>query len=391
MTKAEKSIIEKLEKHKNFLFFLIISLIGLYIRYTGMRFISTDMDAYLMPWYTAIKERGGISALSLRISNYNVLYETLMALMTYIDLKGMYLIKMLSIAFDYVLAICVGLYTCEIKKETIFSLSFNLGYAITLILPTVVYNSAYWGQCDVIYTCFLVLFLLFLYKEKWKSAFIFLGVALAFKFQTIFILPFVIAYYFYKKRFSIFLLLISVSVFWILNSMGMFFGRSPFEPFYIYFGQTNTYPLMYMNMNSFWMIGGSDYEWLKNMAIGITICLCGIGFYLVITGKKRMETHAQYLNTCCWFLYTCLLFLPAMHERYTYPLDILFVLLCFADRRYYKYATISILLSITTYASYLFGNFETTYWHAFLYVVMWIHYTYTIILEDEHTITNVNK
>ena len=181
---------------------------------------------------------------------------------------------------------------------------------------------------------------------------------------------------------------VSVAVFYVLSSAGVFFGRHPLEPFYIYLGQANVSTSMYLNVPSFWMLVGDNYEWLKGMAICIFACLCGIGLYYVLDGKKKMNTSEQYLNTCCWFLWTCILFLPAMHERYTYPLDIILIILCLLDKKYYKYATISVLFSITGYASYLFKTDGIMYWQALLYVFAWIHFTYNLLCKDEKIVAD---
>lgn len=74
-----------------------------------------------------------------------------MALMTYIPWKPMYMIKVLSIAFDYLLAFAVADFACKIKREKRDSAIFQAVYAIVLLLPPVVLNSAYWGQCDSIF------------------------------------------------------------------------------------------------------------------------------------------------------------------------------------------------------------------------------------------------
>ena len=383
MSKIEIKVIKFIEEYKNILFFLAITGISLYIRYTGMRFLSEDMECYFVPWYEIIKERGGLLGLSIRVGDYNVLYETIIALMTYIDIKAMYLFKLLFIGFDYILAVLAAIFVCELREEKIFSTTFQVAYAIVILLPTVIFNSAFWGQCDVIYTSFLILFLILFYKEQWVRAFVVYGIALAFKFQTIFFLPFIIVYYFCKKKFSILLLFLSIAVFYVLNSAGLFLGRHPLEPFYVYLGQANVSYSMHLNFPSFWMLVGGEYEWLKNMAIFIVICLCGIGLYYVLDGKKQTDTAERYLNTCCWFLWTCLLFMPAMHERYTYPLDIIFIVLCFLDKKYYKYMAISVLLSVIGYASYLFKTDGGTYWQALLYVFAWIHFTYTLLCENE--------
>ncbi len=95
-------------------------------------------------------------------------------------------------------------------------------------------------------------------------------------------------------------------------------------------------------------------------------------------GKVRIDTGEAFIKTAAVFLWTCILFLPAMHERYTYPLDILLILLVFLDRRYWKYAAVSVLLSLMTYGNYLFGSGSVNQWNGVIYVVTWISFMSTI-------------
>lgn len=61
-------------------------------------------------------------------------------------------------------------------------------------------NLSVWGQCDSIYVTFVIWTIYFLYKEKYRKAFIFLGIAFAFKLQAVFIMPIVFYMYFTKKN-----------------------------------------------------------------------------------------------------------------------------------------------------------------------------------------------
>ncbi len=193
------------------MFFLIISVLGAWIRFQGRTLISGDMSFYLLPWYDQMTEQGFFT-LKNQVGEYNILYQELMALMTYIPWKPMYMIKVLSMVFDYLLAFAVADFACKIKREKQDSAIFQAVYAIVLLLPPVVLNSAYWGQCDSIFSFFAVLSLIDLYEEKYNRSFIYLGIAFAFKLQTIFIFPFYVCLYFYKKKFSITKFLLAIFV-----------------------------------------------------------------------------------------------------------------------------------------------------------------------------------
>lgn len=378
MLRGEKKILSFLEKNKDIIAFTVISIIGLIIRYTGREFISDDMKNCLIPWYEQLKQRGGIHALKKQTGNYNILYQTIIACFTYIKVNCIYMYKIVSIVFDYLMAYSTSYFICKSTQSKIIGVKFNIMYAVILCLPTVVLNSGFWGQCDSIYTAFALLAIFYLYKGKYTRSFIFLGIAFAFKIQTIFIVPFIICYYMYKKEFSITMFLVSVATFWLSGFFGFIMGRSLLDPFTIYARQTSAYEKMYSNVTSFWILVGDKWEYLKNFGILIVILLCGIGLYVILSGYKLMDSVEEYLNTAGWFVWVCILFLPAMHERYTYMLDILLIALAFLNPKYIKYAAISTILSLITYTHFLFRNGGVDKYYVLVYLGAWMHYTYVI-------------
>ncbi len=163
-------------------------------------------------------------------------------------------------------------------------------YCVIFLLPTVVLNSAYWGQCDSIYSTFLVLTLFFIFDEKYIGAFIVLGLGFAFKLQMIFVVPFIISYYSCTQKFSVANAGISAIVFWMTGAVGFIYGRNLLDSFRIYANQTRTYEHMYMNFPSFWVLVGDDYGNLRMFAVLVTITLLGCGLYFMLSQKIRMCT-----------------------------------------------------------------------------------------------------
>lgn len=82
----------------------LIVIISIVWRYAGGNFLSAYMECSLLPWYEKIRESGGILSLSHQVGDYGLLYQTLIALMTYIDIEPIYLYKFLSTLFDFFLA-----------------------------------------------------------------------------------------------------------------------------------------------------------------------------------------------------------------------------------------------------------------------------------------------
>ena len=104
---------------------------------------SGDYNTFLVKWVDYFRQNGGFHGFAESIGNYNVPYLYFLALFSYLPLNDLYLIKLLSIAFDVVLAFgmmkLVGLFTFSIPKRL-------MAYLGTLLLPTVVINGAIWGQ-----------------------------------------------------------------------------------------------------------------------------------------------------------------------------------------------------------------------------------------------------
>ena len=387
MYSIEKKIIHRLKENMNILFFIAISLLGILARYVGRDMQTNDMEAFLIPWFNEVSKNGGIKGLHIQVGDYNVLYQTIISIMTYIKMNSIYQYKILSCVFDYLLAFGCSYLLSELTGLKKWGHKFNLIYAAILLLPTIVFNSAFWGQCDAIYTFFVIATLFCMYKKKYVATFAFFGIALAFKLQAIFILPFIICYYLYKEEFSISLFGVALFTFWFSGVVAYAFGANPLQPFIVYMHQTTEYPRMYLNISSFWMLVGDNWEYLHRLAILVTLCLCGIGLYVILSKKIALDLPEPFLYTATWFVWTCILFLPAMHERYTYPLDILLILLTFMNKKYIKYAALSFLLSLITYGQYLFGNGGVDKWHVLLYVAAWIYFTYEI-LKGEKLRTN---
>ena len=87
----------------------------------------------------------------------------LMCLVSYVTRDNLYALKTVSVIFDYVAALAMFLLvyeiTCNVRRSII-------GMALVLLCPTVIINSAYWCQCDVIYTSFVLLSLLYFYRDN---------------------------------------------------------------------------------------------------------------------------------------------------------------------------------------------------------------------------------
>jgi hypothetical protein len=395
MTTIEKKIIDFIVNRRHLLFLAFVILVGAVIRLAGRNFMSADMLYCLRPWFDQIRDSGGLSALSSQVGDYGLLYQTIISLMTYVDVFSAYQYKMLSVAFDVAMAVMVAVIYRDIKLHGLSgkdvghqvdsdyrkSVLFHscVVAAVVWLLPTVIVNSAYWGQCDSMYTFFCLATLYWLRKGSFVTAFVFLGLAFSCKLQTIFFVPFIGTYYLVSKRFSVFNVLISVAVLWLSGAVAFAYGRSLLEPWTIYCNQAADYCEMYLNFSSSWVILGNDYSALKWFAILITLSLVVMGAFVCMNNKHFLDEKEDFYCIAAWFVWTMVLFLPSMHDRYAYSLDIMLFLIGFMHRRYLKYAILSMLTGFYHYGYYLIDDrYEEPIVLAAVYLLAYLHFTMTL-------------
>jgi len=355
MVSIERKLLEWIESKIHIFTIIAVTVLGLLIRITLRNFKSPDFNSFLSLWYELIKENGAISGLNSQIGNYNMLYQFMIALMTYLPIKSLYAYKLLSCTFDFAMAVAVGVLTYRLSGSN-HKWNACLAYSITLLSPCVFLNSAAWAQCDAIYTFFAVAALLAFFKDKYSLTFILYGLALAFKLQAIFLLPFFVFAYFVKKNFSMFTFLWIPLSMVIVNIPSLITGRGIKEIYYVYRKQVDQYVVVHMNYPSFWTIFNSaeytsHYESFKWMAIFFAGSVLGILMVLLIIQKAKIDNkllmYVAFLST-----YACVLFLPSMHERYGFCYEILAIPLIFINKK-----TIPLLLSLLYMTSSTYGRY----------------------------------
>lgn len=356
---VEKYFLTFIEKNLFVISVVLITLIGLIIRFSTKEYVSPDMFNSLLKWYNYYKE-AGMAGLETGVGDYNLLYQFLIALMTYLPIEPLYAFKILSCAFDFVLA--GGAFTLtRLITEDDWKAFF--AYGGVLISPIVFMNSSLWGQCDVIYVSFIVLSLIYLFKEKYIPSFILLGFAFAFKLHAAFALPFYLFIYFYKKDFSILHFLFIPLAMLVSAVPAALFGRNIFDVFTIYFNQTGSYTGMAWGYPSIWYIFDSSatksYESLKSASIYLTIAVLAVIFiYFII--KKIKLTAEKMIYILFLTSYTCVFFLPEMHERYAYLPEITAIIAAVLNRKMIKPMLLINFVAFVAYGKCLFAN-DMTY------------------------------
>lgn len=133
-----------------------------------------------------LRNNGGFRAIKDCGAQCGIAYTYVLALISMSPLPDIFLIKLVSAIFEFLAAF----FAMKIAQRLSFkSFSAPLTFFIVLFLPTVVINGSMWAQCDSIYTALCLGALFFVICNKEPLAMLFLGLSLAFKLQTVFILP----------------------------------------------------------------------------------------------------------------------------------------------------------------------------------------------------------
>lgn len=360
MTKTERKCIEWIRAHLPLMLFLAAGAFGALIRFS-LRAESDngDLTKFLLPWYDTIKANGGLRALGEQVGDYNVLYQFLIALMTYLPVKPLYAYKILSIGFDYLLAgACAYLTYLQSDKST---WKTALVWSVLLLLPSVWLNSACWAQCDSIYAFFCVLSLIFLVKERFLLCFLSYGLAFAFKLQAVFLLPFFLFAWLLQKRFSCLYFLILPAVLLLSGLPAALFGRSTLDVFKIYAAQTGTWEYLLLGYPNIWAFVSQNgvlniqYYIFKTPAVILTFGVLML-FAAAMLRRQDLSGGSDLLCVAFHLCWTCVMLLPGMHERYDYLHLILCGVLAVLDLRYLPILIGISLISLCDYGDFLFDT-----------------------------------
>jgi Gpi18-like mannosyltransferase len=316
---------------------------------------SLDYNVFLSRWYDFIKSHGGIKALKYNFSNYNVPYLYLLVIATHLPLVKITAIKSISILFDFILAGFVYLIV-RIKYEK--SSLPVIAALIVLFLPTVFVNSSLWAQCDSIYTAFLLGGLYFLLCKKPFWAFIFFGVAFAFKLQAIFLFPlFFVLWMVGKIRLRYFLIIPFVYIISICPAYLL--GRNFVDMLTIYLTQANypPNPLSANAPNFFQLIPvpvQQLYPW-SHVGVFLTLGVVLILSFIVLASKKKI-TNEIVLKLAFAFVLILPFFLPEMHQRYFYVADVFSLVYAFYLPKYFYIPILVQICSLESYTGFLMGS-----------------------------------
>jgi Gpi18-like mannosyltransferase len=323
--------------------------LALAIRYPLRHFASPDFLLYTSRWYGAIRTEGW-SVFGRELGDYTppYLYALYAVSKLFPNLSAVVATKAPQSVADFA---CAGVAALITRERWPRSIGPSLGaFAAVLLFPTVVVNSALWGQSDSLYTSFLLFFAYFAIRARSAAACIAFGCAFAFKLQSIFVAPLVAVLVLKRVLRPAHLLWIPVPYLLAIVPCWLT-GRPLRDLLTIYVRQATWDTTLSVDApNLFAWIHPSE---AVGVALGLGLAAAGGAAYVVGAARDReplTPTRLVLLATLALVLFPFVL--PRMHERYFYAADVFSVALAFQAPRLawlpFAIGTAS-LLSYTTF------------------------------------------
>ena len=358
-------------------------LLAIILRCLMIPFTNYDTDGYIR-WYDYIATHGISNALGTNFAIYTPPYLYLLSLATLAEqfIPALVAIKVIPILFDLINAGII---------YKILRLKYPAGYAPTfamsifLLAPTVMLNSAFWGQIDSLYTCLLLLATYCILTERPISAMLAFGISISIKAQAIFLAPFLLLMAF-KKKIPWYAFGLIPLTYLAMMLPAIFAGRSVADVTTIYLTQANTMQIPSVNSPN-WYIFVPQSAYSVSTRIGFGVAILVLGIWVTIYSRRNFALHAETLLVAALASVALTpLLLPKMHDRYFYPADVLSLALALYVPRVWFVPLAYQIISLLAYSIFLFGVspqeplvFATVLNTALIAHILWMqHRTFTL-------------
>ncbi|NDK89366.1 hypothetical protein GYA93_07185 [Gordonia desulfuricans] len=314
-----------------------VVVVGLVVRWQFRDIETMDYQAFLSRWYQTLDTQG-FGAFRERFADYNYPYLYLIWILTALNIPPLIGIKAVSVIFDLVLAFFA--YRIVALRTPRFSVR-ALAFGVMFLLPSVIANSAWWGQADAIYSAFALGGIYFLLRAQREGithrayvvdsvwACVFFGLSLSFKLQAIFVLP-VLVWLLLRRRLPWYSLVAIPAVFVLLDLPAIIAGAPWREALSVYLDQTGSYKQLTLgaaNLYQLIPIAG-DATWLAHLGIGLAAAVI-VAFLVWSVWRKPPVAPATTLVVATASSVLVPFLLPAMHDRYFFTAEVLSVVLAF--------------------------------------------------------------
>ena len=329
----------------------LLIIISVFIRYklAPNTELSPDYDFYYREWVEFYRQNGIIKGLSNAPGEYYVPFNVIYALCSLLPCEAWVPLSIVPAICELISAFFIYkiFYLLTGKKRC----SLFIG-VMTLYLPFVIFNGALWKQVDAVYTCFLMIAMYKLLKQQYRTSLIWYSIAFAFKLQAILFLPLYLIIYItggykgaveegkelsQKNGFSILEFFWIPFVYLVAGLPEVLAKHGLRATYFAYLDQTAELDSEGYGMVSFfpniYNWGFDDhYKLLSTAAVMVLAAILVVIAVFCYRFREKIDRNLV-LYIAIWTAWTCVVFLPGMHERYDYAMLILLTPFAFMIRK----------------------------------------------------------
>lgn len=320
-------------------------------------FLSGDYNSFLVHWMREYQSLGIHDGFGASLGDYTPAYNYYLCIIgvTCPETGWVYAIKI----FDIVFGLSFSAATFLIVQKCFNKLNYSaLAYSVSLIIPSIIINSAFWGQCDIVFASFIVWSFYFVLAKKYNLALIFFSISFAFKLQAVFFAPFLFLLLL-KREVKIYQIIYIPLIYLLIALPALICGRSFVGIVSVYSKQAGEY------RDRINLLAPSIYAYFDD-SIAKTFGYIPIIIFFVITVSyifylyyKDIELNKENLITIA--LISVLFspfFLPHMHERYFFLADLFAVLYVFIKKKGIFICLMINFASIICCGCFVFGGYN---------------------------------
>lgn len=358
--------------HKYYLFIMVAAVTAaiLVAEFLVIRYPTNDMVGYVFNWIKSIKEVGFTSFWTVK-ADYSPLFLFFCAIISLLpagenitvngttyNVNYMYYVK--GFYFLCIIGMGIGIYLI-IKKLTSSNWKAALGYCVTIVLPTVFMNSAIWGNSDVTLALAMVFCLYFALTSHSRLAFLMLGFALGNKLQAVFLLPF-LTYLLLNRKLKLYTVIYAFIGLCITFLPSWIFGAPFTKPFEFFGVQINNYHNLTYGCANMWHLVNFRGDEVSKGATWVALALIGLLLAGIHLRRIELDNKDNMFKVAILTIMATCFFLPHMHERYFYIIDVLVVAYAFINKKRWFLVPLMQVSSSIAYYHYLSGVYFIQSW-----------------------------
>lgn len=340
-----------LDTKRRLLVSLLLLAAAFIVRGLCLNYETLDYQNFLTHWVSFYRDNLGFRSLAYPLGNYNIPYLYFLCFFSYLSIRDLYLIKLLSIFFDVLLAWASMKLLSAVRKS---KASLLACFFTVLLLPTVILNGSLWAQCDSIYVSLALLGLYLALDDRPVLSVLCFTLSFGFKLQAVFLLP-IMAVLWFKKKYRLWHFALFPLFYILLVLPAVLLGKPLLDTLTLYTSQTGSIGdgLNY-NSPSIYAIFYRVKDPQSAASLGIVGAFTYMAALLLLCLIKRDRLTSRGLLAVALLLVVGIPFLlPHMHDRYFFLADILSVVFAFACWQCFAVAPLTQFASLLGYHAYL--------------------------------------